>query len=143
MTAQNQLLEMIASKSAYAPDLIFPLYARLESISVEDILGTWKGGKFDGGKDPDPIKWYGKRFVSAEHCEPLLCTRDDGTVYAYENLGTAQMRLMAYEGKVSAALIYDKHPIMDYFRKVTDDVIIGLGDVKGKPTDFFFHLTRQ
>lgn len=134
---------MIETKAAYAPSLIFPLYAQLEPISVEEILGTWKGGKFDGGKDPDPIKWYGKRFVSAEHCEPLLCTRDDGTVYAFENLGTAQMRLMDYDGKVSAALIYDKHPIMDYFRKVTDDVVIGLGDVKGKPTDFFFHLTRQ
>ena len=32
--------------------------------------------------------------------------------------------------------------IMDYFRKVNDDVVIGLGDIKGKPLDFFFHLTR-
>ena len=93
------------------------MYAQLEPISLEEILGTWKGGKFDGGKDPDPIKWYGKRFVSAEHCEPLLRTRDDGTVHAYENLGTAQMRLLAYEGKMSAALIYDKHPIMITFAR--------------------------
>ena len=32
---------------------------------------------------------------------------------------------------------------MDYFRKVTKDIVIGLGDIKGKPTDFFFHLTRD
>ena len=25
---------------------------------------------------------------------------------------------------------------------VTDNIVIGLGDIKGKPTDFFFHLTR-
>ena len=41
------------------------------------------------------------------------------------------------------ALIYDSQPIMDYFRKVNDDVVIGLGDIKGKPLDFFFHLTRD
>lgn len=114
----------------------------MKPIAVEQILGAWKGGKFDGGKDPDPIKWYGKRFVSVDHCEPLLCTREDGTVYPYGGLGVAKMRLMEYDGKVSA-LIYDKHPIMDYFRKVTDEIIIGPGGVKGKPTDFFFHLTRQ
>jgi hypothetical protein len=32
---------------------------------------------------------------------------------------------------------------MDYFRKVTKDLVIGLGDIKGRPTDFFFHLTRE
>ncbi|MET0333035.1 MAG: DUF4334 domain-containing protein [Rhizobacter sp.] len=32
---------------------------------------------------------------------------------------------------------------MDYFRKVNDNLIIGLGDIKGKPLDFFFHLTRE
>ena len=50
---------------------------------------------------------------------------------------------MTYRGVTSASLIYDKHPIMDYFRKVTDDIVVGLGDQKGKPTDFFFHLTRE
>jgi hypothetical protein len=143
MSAQTQLLEMIQTGQAYAPELLFPLYDQLEPLSIEEILGTWKGGKFDGGKDPDPIKWYGKRFVSEAYCEPLLCRKDDGSVYAYDNLGSAQLRLIAWRGQVSAALIYDKQPIMDYFRKVNDRVIIGLGDVKGRPTDFFFHLTRE
>lgn len=143
MSAQSQLLEMIRNGQAHSPEALFPLYDQLEPITLEEMVGTWKGGKFDAGKDPDPIKWYGKRFVSPHHCEPLLCRKEDGSVYAYDNLGAAQMRLMAWRGKVSAALIYDKQPIMDYFRKVTDDVIIGLGDVKGRPTDFFFHLTRE
>ena len=143
MSAQTQLLEMIHAGRAVPPDLLFPLYDELEPLSVEEILGTWKGGKFDGGKDPDPIKWYGKRFVSADYCEPLLCRKDDGSVYAYDNLGAAQLRMIAWRGRVSVGLIYDKQPIMDYFRKVDDRVIIGLGDVKGRPTDFFFHLTRE
>lgn len=142
MSVQADLLGIIARGDACPATTLMPLYEQLEPIGIEQILGTWKGGKFDGGADPDPIRWYGKRFVSRTHAEPLLCYADDGSIYSYEKLGLAQLRELSFQGKVSAALIYDQHPIMDYFRKVTDDVIIGLGDVKGKPLDFFFHLTR-
>lgn len=134
---------MIATGEAYSPDMLMALYDQLEGASADFMIGTWKGGKFDGGKEPDPIKWYGKRFVSRTHVEPLLCRKEDGTVYSYDNLGVAQLREVVFNGKVCASLIYDKQPIMDYFRKVNDNVVIGLGDVKGKPTDFFFHLTRE
>lgn len=143
MNAQTRLLEMIKSGDAFSPDVLMPLYEQLDGASADFMIGTWKGGKFDGGKDPDPIKWYGKRFVSRTHVEPLLCTAPDGSVYSYDNLGVAQLREIVFGGKVCASLIYDKQPIMDYFRKVNDNVVIGLGDVKGKPTDFFFHLTRE
>lgn len=143
MNAQSQILRLIESGEACAPPTLMELYDELEPLSAEEILGTWKGGRFDGGKSPDPINWYGKRFVSATHVEPLLCRAEDGSIYSFEKLGLAQLREMRFRGKVSASLIYDQQPIMDYFRKVTKDVIVGLGDIKGKPTDFFFHLTRQ
>ena len=118
------------------------LYEQLEPVSIELILGTWKAGLFDGGVSPDPLTWYAKRFVSRTHAEPLLCYASDGSIYSYDKMGLAQLREVAFNGKLSASLIYDSQPIMDYFRKVTSDVIIGLGDVKGRPTGFFFHLTR-
>jgi hypothetical protein len=119
------------------------LYDQLETISAEFMLGMWRGGLFDGGTSPDPIKWYGKRFKSAAHVDPLMCRAEDGTIYSYDKLGFAQLREVSYRGKVSASLIYDSQPIMDYFRKVTPELVIGLGDIKGKPTDFYFHLTRE
>lgn len=75
--------------------------------------------------------------------EPLLVTNTDGEVVTYDRLGAAQMRNIEFDGQVSAALVYDSQPIMDYFRKVNDDLVIGLGDIKGKPTDFFFYLVRE
>lgn len=143
MSAEEKLLEIIESGEACSADILMPLFEQLEPASAEFMIGTWRGGKFDGGKEPDPINWYGKRFISASHVEPLLCTAEDGSVYSYENLGVAQLREINHGGKVGASLIYDQHPIMDYFRKVTDDIVIGLGDIKGKPLDFFFHLTRE
>ena len=142
MSVEADLLGIIKSGQACPANKLMPLYEQLEPVSIEFILGTWKGGLFDGGASPDPIKWYGKRFVSRTHAEPLLCYAPDGSIYSYDKMGLAQLREVAFNGKVTASLIYDSQPIMDYFRKVTSDIIIGLGDVKGKPTDFFFHLTR-
>ncbi|WP_339845524.1 DUF4334 domain-containing protein [uncultured Halopseudomonas sp.] len=140
---EQRWLEMIASGEAYPAETLLPLFEQLEPVDTEFMLGTWKGGKFDGGAMPDPINWYGKRFNSTTDVEPLLVTDAEGKVQTFDKLGGAQMREIKYNGVTSAALIYDTQPIMDYFRKVNDNVVIGLGDIKGKPTDFVFHLTRE
>jgi hypothetical protein len=141
--ASDEVLAIIRSGEACPAERLMPLFDELEPISAEEMIGTWHGGLFDGGTGPDPINWYGKKFDSASHVEPLLARAQDGSIYAFDKMGAAQLREVAFHGKVSASLIYDEHPIMDYFRKVTDDIVLGLGDQKGKPTDFFFHLTRD
>jgi hypothetical protein len=143
MGVESDLLGIIKSGAACPASTLLPMFDQLEPVSAEFMLGMWRGGKFDGGTDPDPIKWYGKRFVSADHVDPLMCRAEDGSIYSYTKLGVAQLREVVCRGKLSASLIYDQQPIMDYFRKVTNDVVIGLGDIKGKPLDFFFHLTRE
>ena len=96
MSAQTQLQEMIATKAAYPASMLMPLFEQLAPISAAEIIGMWRGGKFDGGKDPDPIKWYGKRFVSASHVDPLMCRGEDGAIYSYDKLGFAQLREVAH-----------------------------------------------
>jgi hypothetical protein len=140
---ESDLLGIIASKQACPASVLLPLFQQLAPVSIAEMLGTWRGGKFDGGQDPDPIRWYGKRFSSREEAEPLLCLAEDGSVYTYTKLGSARLREAAIFGTTSGCLIYDQRPIMDYFRKLTDNVLIGLGDIKGRPLDFFFHLTRE
>jgi hypothetical protein len=142
-SAAEQVLAVIAGGGACPAETLMPLFEQLPPIRAEEMIGMWKGGLFDGGTEPDPINWYGKRFVSSAHVDPLMCTGEDGALYSYQKLGVAQLREVAFQGVTSASLIYDKQPIMDYFRKVTDDVVLGLGDIKGKPLDFFFHLTRE
>lgn len=143
MSASEAMLKIISSGKDCPSSTLMPLFEELEPASAEFMIGTWKGGRFDATQ-PDPINWYGKRFVSSTHVEPLLARKpEDGSVYAYDGLGQAQLREVKWGGKVQAALIYDKHPMMDYFRKVTEDIVIGLGDIKGRPTDFFFWLERQ
>lgn len=140
--AASRLRAMIDNSDAETTESIMALFDRLDPVDTDFMLGTWKGGKFDGGKIPDPINWYGKRFNSANDVEPLLARKPDGTIYSFSKWGMARMREVKYRGKVSASLIYDSKPIMDYFRKIDDNTVLGLGEMKGKIT-FFFYLTRD
>ncbi len=132
---------MIASGKAYTNDDILPYYDQLDPVSIDFMIGTWKGGKFDGGK-PDAINWYGKRFNSANDAEPLLARNAEGRVYSFDKWGMARLRDVAFRGKVSATLIYNEKPLMDYFRKIDENTLIGLGEAKGNLL-FFFHLSRE
>jgi len=54
----------------------------------------------------------------------------------------ARLRLIAYRSVASAAMIYDRLPIIDLFRQVTPDVLLGMMDLRGEPP-FFFTLHRD
>ncbi|HEY9315082.1 DUF4334 domain-containing protein [Williamsia sp.] len=54
----------------------------------------------------------------------------------------ARLRTTVYGGVGSATMVYDAHPINDVFRKVNDDVVIGLMDQRDAPP-YFFSLRRD
>ena len=54
----------------------------------------------------------------------------------------ARVRMMEYRGKISATMIYDYLPINDIFRKVDENIVLGLMDFKGMEKPFFFVLNR-
>ena len=64
---------------------------------------------------------------------PLLRTRR----------GRARLRMTTYRGKTSATMAYDHLPIHDVFRKVDDNTVLGVMDLKGMPQPFFFILRRD
>jgi Domain of unknown function (DUF4334)/GXWXG protein len=55
----------------------------------------------------------------------------------------ARLRMTEYRGVVSATMIYDSKPINDIFRKVDDDTILGVMDLRFTPQPFFFVLRRE
>jgi len=140
---ENRWNERIESGKAYTSDEMRPDFLKLEPISIGEIIGMWHGGKFDAGTTPDPINWYGKKFISEDYVEPLMIKAPDGSIIPFEKLGSARLRNVEYGGKASATIIYNNQPIMDYFRKVNDNTIIGWGEVKGDTPDFFFWLKRE
>ena len=64
---------------------------------------------------------------------PLLVTRAP----------QARMRMVEHRGVLTAAMVYDRQPIIDVFRRVTPDVLLGAMDLRGLPSPFLFVLRRD
>jgi len=57
--------------------------------------------------------------------------------------GRARLRMIEYRGKSSATMAYDHLAINDVFRKVDDNTLLGIMDLKGMAAPFFFVLRRE
>jgi hypothetical protein len=64
---------------------------------------------------------------------PLLFTRGP----------QARMRMVEHRGVLTAAMVYDRQPIIDVFRRVGPDVLLGAMDLRGLPSPFLFVLRRD
>jgi hypothetical protein len=56
---------------------------------------------------------------------------------------TARLRMTEYRGVVTATMCYDALPIHDAFRKVDEDTVLGLMDMRGLDPPFAFVLRRE
>ena len=55
----------------------------------------------------------------------------------------ARLRAVEHRGVVTAAMLYDALPIIDVFRRIDADTVLGLMDLRGLPGPFFFVLRRD
>jgi hypothetical protein len=55
----------------------------------------------------------------------------------------ARLRVVTHRGVATAALLYDALPIVDVFRRIDDDVVLGLMDMRGLEAPFAFVLRRE
>jgi hypothetical protein len=54
----------------------------------------------------------------------------------------ARLRMTEYRGVVSATLCYDALPIHDAFRRVDEDTVLGVMDLRGLEAPFVFVMSR-
>jgi predicted ATPase with chaperone activity len=101
-----------------------------------------------GYKQLVDLHWAGKTFHSINDVDPIIVREQqpDGSVKRVANgiMGKARLREVKYNGVVSAAMIYNERPIIDYFRAVDERTIIGVMDALGSTADhgLFFLLER-
>ncbi len=55
----------------------------------------------------------------------------------------ARLRDLEYRGAVSAAMVYDHLPIIDMFRQVDENTLLGVMDQRGVDQPYFFILVRD
>ncbi|MGO6946815.1 GXWXG domain-containing protein [Rhizobium leguminosarum] len=111
-------------------------------MRADALLFTWRPGRLVP-IEPNffpiglaiKIAPFGRTFV-ARHCFSYLqkLLRARGT--------TASLRLQALDGVETAAMVYDKQPIVDYFRRIDHEGIAGMMCVHDDPRRFFFKLRK-
>ncbi len=136
-----------AHSGRHQPAALDAFFDKLEPLSIDDMIGSWKGGVFPVGnslevllKDFGVIKWHGKRFDSADRVQALV-GKSLGLKMHFP-LGTAVLRRVEFRGQVSAAMIYDRRPIIDHFRRIDDQTVMGIMDQRGK-IEIYFYLERE
>lgn len=55
----------------------------------------------------------------------------------------ARLRELRHRSVVTAAMVYDDLPIIDIFRRVSDDTVLGVMDLRQIPRPYFFVLQRD
>lgn len=130
------------------------LWAALDVVEVSAILGMWRGFAFPTGHPVERLlassRWYGKRFVAPHDAKPLICRSADGGLYSDTMAGKGEASLwhVEFRGEVTATMVYDGMPVLDHFKRVDDDTLMGV--MNGKPgvllangRHFYFGLERE
>ena len=122
---------------------------------VDELLGAsgWIGKEFLDGARVHPLVMEGAfgRYRLNPGLVPLRLARRlglarwPGAGRAFRLLGPllatrrprAQLRLTEDGGTATAAMVYDQLPVVDVFRKVDDDTVMGRMDARGEPPAFF------
>ncbi len=121
----------------------------------------WYGKEFNGPDDVHPLLFAGSQggifAVNPAFVPMRLVRRHIGWFHTglsrtfFASLGrlartrkpAARLRMMEFRGVMTAAMIYDSHPIIDMFRLLDADTVLGLMDMRDMARPFFFVLRRQ
>jgi hypothetical protein len=130
---------------------------------MDGLLETchWYGKRFETPDDGHPLLfsrpdgrivsvnplWLGP-FQGLLACGRLPKTAAAGRAFQWllpllaTSTSRARLRMTEFRGQTSATMIYDQLPIQDVFRRIDDDTVFGLMDLKGMEAPFFFLLRR-
>jgi hypothetical protein len=146
MTAEFQFQSFLDAGAKLSAAALLDYYDTLEPIPIEFMLGDWDGGVLATGHDAEQqmalVRWVGKTFHDRDNVDPMICNEPDQGRVVNPIMGTARLRMVEFRGSSTATMIYDKHPIFDHFRKITNDVVMGIMDRK-RDAPLFFYLRRR
>ncbi|MGC4960196.1 DUF4334 domain-containing protein [Gordonia sp. DT101] len=127
------------------------VWAALETVRPEEMFGAWKGDEFTTGHPAngllDKARWFGKTFTSRSDVQPLMCRDENGKLFSNIEFGKGEASLWAIEfrGEVTASMVYDGQAVIDHFKKVDVNTVMGIMNGKAAVVDgrhLYFLLER-
>lgn len=155
MTHITDRFHRLRSADAVSPDDLDALWADLAPVSVDEILGHWRGGDFATGHVVSTVltkaRWHGKRFDGALDVTPIVCRDESGDLVANQKAaggGGASLWPVEFRGEVTATMVYDRLPVFDHFKQVDEGTLMGIMNGKLESTYgisdlYYFWLERD
>jgi hypothetical protein len=147
MNVEDRFQELAKSTTTISVDTMYELFDALPAVDTKFMLGDWEGGAFRTGhrgeKQLEAIRWVGKTFHDETNVDPIISRNGDGAREVNPILGKATLRTENHRGVSTAVMVYDNHPVKDYFRRVNDNIVVGVMDRQGDPSSLFFYLRRM
>ncbi|MER6913476.1 DUF4334 domain-containing protein [Streptomyces sp. NPDC000594] len=120
-------------------------------VEYDLLMGAWRGTPFRTGHTAvaqlDTMNWYGKSFRSRWDVSPVTTRDGTGKVEESAEYGGAGLWRVEFRGVVSAAMVYDRLPVVDHFRRLDDDTLIGAmdggPDILDDGRHLYFSLRRE
>lgn len=149
--ARKRFTELAQRPGPIADAELDDFWETLAPVTVEQILGEWKGGEFVTGHRRNGLlekgNWFGKTFRSAAEAQPLICLDADGNKFSNTEWmkGEATLWMEEFRGEVTATMVYDGVPIHDHFKRVDDTTLLGLMNGKAALDNgrhLYFYLER-
>ena len=149
--ARKRFTELAERTEPIADTELDDFWASLQPVSIDFLLGEWKGGEFITGHRANGLlekgKWFGKTFTSATDAQPLVCLDEHGNKFSNTEWmnGEASLWMEEFRGEVTATMVYDGKPIHDHFKRVDDDIVMGIMNGKGAldgDRHLYFYLER-
>jgi hypothetical protein len=161
---QQQTHELFDSLKAVSTDELRGLWRGQEVFTghpLEGLLSTcgWYGKRFDDDEHVFPMvfaRGNGTTFCANPARMPLSVWLNSlpgplvrllfRCAYPWVATRTSGARLcpIEFHGVVSACMVYDRRAVIDVFRRIDDDTLLGIMNLKGDSSGktFFFQLHR-
>lgn len=142
----------VESQQISDPAELDAIWAMLDTVTVEEILGDWRGGELPTGHRMDgrlaAVGWYGKWFRSWYDVAPMVCRGEDGELYSNLEIGKGAASLweVGFRGEVTASMVYDGQPVIDHFKRVDGNTLMGIMNGTTslvRERHFYFYLQRD
>jgi hypothetical protein len=162
--AQQEACEWFDGLAPVGCDELRGLWRGREVLSghpLEGLLGTcgWYGKRFDDDEHVYPMVFArpnGSTFCANPARMPLSVWLNGlpgplvrllfrcAYPYVVTRTSGARLRRVEFRGTVGACMVYDRLAVIDAFRRIDDDTLLCIMDLKGDPSGkaFFFQLLR-
>ncbi|MDT0328375.1 DUF4334 domain-containing protein [Nocardiopsis lambiniae] len=167
-TTTEEALELFDASEAVDPDSMLGTWRGAELPTGHPMDGLlaasgWWGKRFEDAETVHPLLFPGPGPTSLWAFDPVKAFGGLGAVRALPmpkglplvgpiavlrpilrtRSAAARLRTTRYRGVDTATMVYDRLPIHDVFRRLSDDTVIGAMDMRGSRRPYFFVLRRD